>query len=215
MILNKVNGKRYIGQTDNLEERWRNHAKPTSNCTYLKNAFKKYGLNNFQIKLLIICFNTDMDRYEMEYVRKYNTLVPNGYNLREGGSNGKHHETTKNKISTALKSKTWDYAKPQLGKPHTEEVKEKISKALKGRMPVGLHTMIERAKRLAKPIVQLTFDDAIVSRYESSVPAGIAMNVNKASIHRACKSKSKIYLGYKWMYEEDYNIFVTQDNKMD
>jgi group I intron endonuclease len=114
MIHNKVNGKMYIGQTDNLEDRWRSHTKPTSKCTYLKNALKKYGLKNFEFKLLIICFNEDMDTYEIEYVRKYNTLVPNGYNLREGGSNGKHHATTKNKISTTLKSKTWDYAKAQL-----------------------------------------------------------------------------------------------------
>ena len=36
-----------------------------------------------------------MNAYEVEYMRKYNTLVPNGYNLREGGNSGKHHEDTK------------------------------------------------------------------------------------------------------------------------
>lgn len=75
-----------------------------------------------------------MDDIEIEYIKKYNCIAPNGYNLRNGGNRGKHNEETKKKISESLKNKVGViYSKPQLGKPHNEETKNKISNSLKGR----------------------------------------------------------------------------------
>jgi len=94
-IVNKINGKVYIGQTTQiLEERWKQHCKMRSNCYYLKNALKKYGIDKFDFKLICICFDNDLDRYEINYIEKFNSIVPNGYNLRKGGNSGKHHEET-------------------------------------------------------------------------------------------------------------------------
>ena len=126
-IKNKITKQCYIGQTIvDLDERWRQHLKPNSNCRYLKASIKKYGVDSFEFKLICICFDNDLDNYECFYMNKYNTLVPNGYNLREGGNSGRHHEETKRKISETLKNRT-DIVrgKSQLGKPHTEEIKKK------------------------------------------------------------------------------------------
>lgn len=42
---------------------------------------------------------------EIYYINKFNSIVPNGYNLRSGGNNGgKHNEETKRKISETLKN---------------------------------------------------------------------------------------------------------------
>ncbi len=43
-------------------------------------------------------------KYEIEYIKKYNTMVTNGYNLTPGGEGGgfygkKHSQETINKIS--------------------------------------------------------------------------------------------------------------------
>jgi group I intron endonuclease len=106
-IVNKIDGKTYIGQTiQDLEERWRQHRKTNSNCRYLKSAIKKHGIENFNFKLVCICFDDDLDKYETTYIKKYNAMVPNGYNLREGGNSSKHHEETKKKISEKLKNRT-------------------------------------------------------------------------------------------------------------
>ena len=112
-ITNKNTGKMYIGQTiQDLQERWRGHRSSKSNCRYLKSAIKKYGIYNFEFKLICVCFDNDMDKFENDYIKKYNTLVPNGYNLREGGNGGRHNEETKKKISESLKNRTElkDYA---------------------------------------------------------------------------------------------------------
>jgi len=203
MIKNKANGMMYIGQTYDYEERWRTHQASRSNCRYLKSAFNKYGIDNFEFKVILICFDEDMNAYEIDYMHKYNTLVPNGYNLREGGNSGKHHEETKKKIADSLRGKP-SPLKGKQGIPHTKESKEKIKQALTGKTPANLGALIERAKRLAKPIIQLTDDGKFVKRYDSSVPAGAAMNVSKRAIHNACQKNNKPYWGFKWMYEKDY-----------
>ena len=106
-IKNKIDNKTYIGQTiQDLEDRWRDHLNKHSNCRYLKSAFKKYGVDNFEFQLVCITFDNCLDDMEIKYIERYNCLVPNGYNLRLGGNSGKHNEETKRKIAaTLLKNK--------------------------------------------------------------------------------------------------------------
>jgi len=106
-IKNKIDNKIYIGQTiQELEDRWRGHLKKHSNCRYLKSAFKKYGVDNFEFQLVCITFDNCLDDMEIKYIERYNCLVPNGYNLRLGGNSGRHNEETKRKIAaTLLKNK--------------------------------------------------------------------------------------------------------------
>ena len=102
-IENTVDNKIYIGQTiQDLESRWKDHRKKGSNCRYLKSAIQKYGIDNFEFKLVCITFDSQLDDMEKEYIEKYDCLAPNGYNLRLGGDSGKHHEDTKRKISATL-----------------------------------------------------------------------------------------------------------------
>ena len=57
-------------------------------CPALRDAVNKYGIDNFKFEVLIICF--DDVRFEMEklYIKKYNSQVPNGYNISAGGMGG-------------------------------------------------------------------------------------------------------------------------------
>lgn len=198
-IRNKTNGKLYIGQTDNVEERWKGHRKASSNCRYLKHAFNKYGFENFEFKVLIICFDDDMNTYEVEYMHKYNTLVPNGYNLREGGNSGKHHEETKKKISATLKSIPRNPLKVHVGKPHTDEAKKKISDALKGR-PQNQNTLnsIQKSRRV---VIQEDLHGHLVQKFASCVEASRYFEVSKAAISMVCNRKRHTLKGFKLKYE--------------
>jgi len=109
-IINTVNGKCYIGVTiqSNPNERWSNHKshnRQGNGCPFLMKAFKKYGEESFKFEVLIICFDEDVFKFEPYYIKKYNTLSPNGYNVATGGKIGmsflgKHHsEETKKIIS--------------------------------------------------------------------------------------------------------------------
>ena len=99
-ITNKITGKSYIGQTvSSLSKRWSDHNSSKKNCTYLKRSIEKYGKNAFQIKILVRCNNIEeMNHREQYYIKLFNTLAPNGYNLESGGNNKRLHEETKLKM---------------------------------------------------------------------------------------------------------------------
>lgn len=113
-ITNTVNGKEYVGITvlPDAIQRYKNHMSAIRNgrgCPLLQKAVKKYGEEAFTFNVLIICFDEDVYKYEKEYITKYNTMSPNGYNILEGGNN----------ICTFL------------GKTHSEETKKKLSEKAK------------------------------------------------------------------------------------
>ena len=113
-IRNKISGKCYIGETiKDMGTRWRGHINSinrNSGCPALKDAIKKYGIDVFEMSVIIICFEEDRFEYEKEYIDKYNSVVPNGYNILDGGEGGgfkgkTHSISTINKIRETLKQK--------------------------------------------------------------------------------------------------------------
>lgn len=92
-IKNKINGKLYIGQTaqEDVKMRWKSHInaiKSNKGCPLLRIAINKYGLENFEFKVIIICFDEDLYSYEKEYIKRYNTFGKDGYNASAGGEPG-------------------------------------------------------------------------------------------------------------------------------
>lgn len=107
LVTNRITGKQYVGQSqcEDIETRWNQHKKvyKYSLGRLLFNTYKKHGIENFKFELICICFDEDCDRYENEYIKKFNTLAPNGYNLKEGGLSSKHNEETRKLMSEKLK----------------------------------------------------------------------------------------------------------------
>lgn len=132
LITNKITGKKYVGQSIQLDinSRWKSHK--TVNKKFvgkiLYNAYKKYGIENFDYKIICICFDEDTDKYEEEYIKKYNTVHPNGYNLLQGGKNRKHNPETLKYLSEIMKGENH----PQYGTKLSEERKKKHSELMKG-----------------------------------------------------------------------------------
>ena len=120
IVTNRINGKIYVGQTiKSLKQRWSQHCKDTS-CVALYNAIKKYGSDEFDIKLLEECFSLDeLNECEIKWINELNAIGSNGYNIREGGKGGGAlSENTKNKIKEKA-LKRWE----------TPEFKKKMKKA--------------------------------------------------------------------------------------
>ena len=91
---NLINHKCYIGQSSNLEERYKKHIYNINDLTHqevLYKAFRKYGIENFSYEILEnfeIYSLEKLNELEQKYIEKYNALIPNGYNMVPGGSNG-------------------------------------------------------------------------------------------------------------------------------
>jgi len=131
-------GKHYIGQSVDIGRRWKHyenlcerHGQPV-----LFNSFKKYGVKShtFEIlEILDIKLNNDeiiewLNSKELYYSLQFNSLSPNGLNLRIG--NGRGHlskeANEKNRMSH-LGAKNHMY-----GKKTSEEIKRKIQSKLQG-----------------------------------------------------------------------------------
>lgn len=82
-ITNNINNKIYIGITNDYKRRWANHG---TEDTVISNAIRKYGKNNFTFEVLESNISIeDIDQLEIDTIIKYNSLVPNGYNVAKGG----------------------------------------------------------------------------------------------------------------------------------
>lgn len=106
-ITNRINGKSYIGCSENIEHRWAIHkyrafANTPKNKEYQKalyRAFRKYGINNFDFTILELCKKEEIHEKEKEFICRYNTYK-NGYNETPGGEGvknvgGENHPKTK------------------------------------------------------------------------------------------------------------------------
>lgn len=149
LVTNKINGKRYVGQTSQpLQKRWNRHKSPMNHrrSSYLFSAICKYGANNFDIKpLVIVGTKQEMDYYEREFIKIWDLRNPEkGYNLTDGGGGMlgfKLSEETKRKMSQHIKSdehrRNISLAKmgnkSRTGMRASEEEKRKRADSLRGR----------------------------------------------------------------------------------
>ena len=211
---NKVNGKQYVGQTNNFNKRenqW-NCLKGRYANKFLTSDRALYGLENFVSKVLA---ETDTReeawKLEQRYIKELNTKFPNGYNQAYGGelSTGYKHTEKQKEIwseqrkgvhsspSTEFKKGITPWMK---GKHHTEESNEKNRQAHLGKI-----------SKKRKTVVQLTLNGKYVAEYTYSGDAARAMGFKSdESIRKACVANWRTSGGFKWMYKEDYEKMLAE-----
>lgn len=144
-----INGKYYIGETLNIQERMKDHAYEKKQVIH--KAIKKYGINSFEIEVYYL---PDFDKeslldLEEQLIIKFNSLSPNGYNVCRRGQDSTgtvRSEETKEKIRQAnlgkkqpeeqklKRSVCWlGENNPNYGKPLSAEHKQKLSDSKKGK----------------------------------------------------------------------------------
>jgi group I intron endonuclease len=129
LITNKINGKRYVGQTiQPLKVRHWQHTNDAmvKRAPYpLHCAIRKYGIENFDMDILVKCNSIEeLNLQEAHHIKLLGTLSSDGggYNLRSGGENSLQSKETKQKI-----------AKAATGRIKSSEERHKLSVAHKGR----------------------------------------------------------------------------------
>lgn len=113
-ITNIKNNKVYVGQTVyNINKRWSLHKRAASindtaegSKSVFHSAIRKYGHENFTVEVICSCFDKEeLDLREYYFINNLNTKVPSGYNLKDGGANGKWTKESKRRLSNTLKAK--------------------------------------------------------------------------------------------------------------
>lgn len=96
-ITNNINRKIYIGQSANIEKRWREHINASQHETYyghkkslLYPALNKYGIDNFSFEIIEECDISELDERECYWINYYKSNESlNGYNILSGGQQGR------------------------------------------------------------------------------------------------------------------------------
>lgn len=185
---NKINGKRYIGITNNKTKRWYGKGKHYDGCPYFFAAIQKYGWDSFEHNVLIYDLTREeASRLEKHFIKTLKTCDKAfGYNLAEGGVNaptmlGKHHsKETKRKMSEA-----------QRGKKQTEEQKRRHSEYMTGLM-VGKRNHKSRAVKCINT----------GEVFESMRIAAQAKGVLQPKIWKCCNGEASHTHGLRWEYAE-------------
>lgn len=198
MILNKVNGKIYVGQTyDKLgyKARWGKHkSKLRGNYhdnSHLQSAWNKYGEDNFEFILLHeLEFNNEenmkreLNIIEIYYIYEWDLLNDEfGYNISKGGNTGSSYIGEDH---------------PMYGKTHLKKSKEKMSKN---------HANVEGVKNpRAKQIKMLDKDTKeLIKIFDCIADANefLGKDRNAYSIYSCLRGKYSTAYGYSWEYVDD------------
>jgi len=132
-IENLKNGKKYIGQSIDLEKREKKHfwmlKRNHHYNLHLQNSYNKYGKKNFKFEILVYCKPFELTKYEQFFIDFYTPKTL--YNICTKCVNSplgvKRSEKTRKKLSEANSGKNH----PMYGKHRSKETKRKLSETHK------------------------------------------------------------------------------------
>ena len=216
LIKNKINGKKYIGQTTmGFDKRYKNNIEKYCHNVHLKNSIKKYGIENFEIvKEFDVAYSLEeLNQKEKEWIDHFggqdSDLL---YNLKSGGDNAIPSKELRKKLSEAqnkrysrlsIEERKKLFGSHSKGKPLSnshvkkvslskmghevkEETREKIRKTLLGHKRSEESIKKQILHRVKKVIC---INTNIV--YDSIKQAGEDTNTDTSCIVKCCKGKIK------------------------
>lgn len=237
LVTNNINQKKYVGQSicKDINLRWNQHKRKDGKTLgkHLLNAYNKYGIENFSYSIICICFDEDCNKYEQEYIRKYNTLAPNGYNLTSGSQKSNPYpkkstkekrvlsEQTKKRISESLKKRF--SMKPKAnsmsnkGKTLSIEHKKKISETCirnnEIRKKNGVKILTDKMKKgleigrgiSRKSVGKYDLEGKFIEKYNSLSEAAEKNNTGHQQISKVCNGNRayKTAGGFIWKFLSD------------
>lgn len=201
-------GKKYIGQTSNMERRVREHFS-YSTKSYRDNKFyravKKYGWYNFIYGIIETVSIEEMDSREIYFIEFYKTYKK-GYNSTTGGSNTRgyrHKEETKQLLREM-----------RIGQKHSKETKLKMSKDRKG-IPKhslrGRNLTEEHKKKLSE---KLSGETHPMYGKKHSDESKLKMKLSfteerKNKIKQSNKNRENKYFTFKITFDTGIEVFVS------
>lgn len=208
-IENLTNHKKYIGQSNDIEYRWKQHKYELNrghhDNDYLQKAWDKYGCDNFDFYILELCEVDVLNDREVYYISFYDTLNRDkGYNLTSGGGQNKYYsKEVCEKISQALMGHTVSFETrmkvsehhadvsgekhPMFGRKHSKEAIEKMRQAGIGR---------PSARKILTPVFCIELNKV----FENATDAGKSLNLDSSAILKCCRGERKTCGGYGWNF---------------
>lgn len=218
-FVNKINGKCYIGQTKRPKIRYSEHRNYKDKSSLLDRAIHKYSINEFDYEIITEVVMEDFesakkeaDRLEEFYIKEYNSLYPNGYNIIPGSPKISGHKKVKSPNSRKKPKRNEDGSSPLgakkgqgVGTIRSNEEKEKISNKLKTRVvseetKEKLSSINKNSTKKRYKVGQVDIDTGeIIEIFDNARIASEKLNCSVTNIRNAVNGKQVSALGYKWI----------------
>lgn len=204
-IENLVSHKVYVGQSIDIEKRWKNHKNTLNRGVHrnfhLQRAWYIYGQECFNFYILELCHKDELDKMECYYIEKFNSTSGDcGYNSQPGGSDCKVlSDEARSKISSANLGRVFseehknNIRNALIGHAISSETKSKISNAKSGIVLTEEHKQkisdsVSGCKNpRAKPIYCLELNEVFWGATEASQK----YNIDRRTISSCCGGKAK------------------------
>ena len=222
-ITNKINGKVYIGQSINIEKRWKQHINdPGYN---IHNAIKKYGKENFSFEVLLECPVDMLDVWESDMINLYDCVAPKGYNIVPNGkgispkcreicskwmkeNNPMKNPETAKRVAEKLKgthhNRVTDYQRRVTSKRMKEnnpmknpETAKRVAEKMRGRKELRSRT-IKRSKYTK--ILQYDLNGNLIREWELISDISKTLNIKTHRIYEVLYGRQKATGGYRWKF---------------
>lgn len=207
LIYNTLNGKIYVGKSQNSEQRFKSHLRIANggksiypeSFSYIHAALNKYGYNNFILKIVEQNIKNEEAAFskEKEWISQFKMYGYQLYNLTIGGDGASGHKMSdlgKLKLSIFRKSTTpWNK-----GKVTPKEVREKQSISALRRFKTSKHPMSGRKSSLKNKPRSQEFCDKI-SKSKKGIPKSHEhmLKTSKLNDEQVSQIKSLIISGMK------------------
>ena len=208
---NTVNGKVYIGQSQDVYVRFNDYKKGKFN-THMKNAIQQYGIESFSIDVLerdVPLEKLDeREQFWMDFYQSYNPQF--GYNIccEAGTLRGfKHSEEVKQKMSQRMSGRTGEQH-PMFGKHHSCETRQRMSVS-HSNVPTGRTISKEQQQKMQagaqktvwKSVAKIdVLTGQVLEVYPSLREAARKHSCNKEGIRRCCVGLQQQFKGFLWSY---------------
>lgn len=203
-IENKVNGKKYIGQSTNIQKRWYEHKRTLNknihDNKHLQRAWNNYGEDNFVFNIICLCLVEELNDLETKYINIYKANDLNyGYNMTLGGE-GTHgfHWTEEEKRLIG---------KRQKGRSPSEETIQKQKDIWRQKIDNGYMPKIDHLRKYIDeqkvPIDCYDLNGNYISSYSSVHEAARILEIEATNISKVLKNKYHYTKGYVFYYSNN------------
>lgn len=222
-IENNINNKIYIGQTVNEKRRINEHRKG-KNAEYMliDAAILKYGYKQFSYDIVFEKIVDDKDYEqlkkelnlkEIEYIEKFNSRVPYGYNILKGGHSvcgkdnpmyGKHFTQDQlNKLSNSHKG----IQNPMKGKHYTKRQKEIMAEKWRN----TIQKKHNNGYIFQRKNIIVFKNGQNKGTYPNAKEIERAFGINYKRVHYALKRMRPLDSEWVFIYESKYNENILKE----
>lgn len=223
-ITNKINKKCYIGQSIDIEKRWKAHITRSAKHNTEKysekiyQAIRKYGISNFIFEVIEECSIDELDEKELKWIKYYDSYN-NGYNMiLKGNVQNCINANKKRMIPVIAYSLEGEFIKEYQSLSEASRdtnvnifiIRQCLNKKMNrggvyqwrekknNYIPKTIAPYQRKIDPRAVSIEQYDLDNNLLNKFNSILEASNKTGVSRRSIMRVCNGEQKSSKGFIW-----------------